>query len=190
MANPFLSDRGVTRSVLGRDLVFYPVTVWTAFKLKPLAKSIGKSLQTFFSGGATLQTSKQQDVTEGTEGGAFQRVRELQAIDPKLAEMRHVYMQAAIDDLIDTAMQPDTAHLVVDVICDCLRNEGITPPKSTEEKRRFLENLSSDAFTEILMGIYEANKAIFSPLVQAVRARFGALQESQKAPAAPTTGSS
>jgi hypothetical protein len=183
MGLSFLSDRSVTSTVAGRDLKFFPVSVWTALKLRKISSTIAKSAAVLFEGGEALRSSKFREVYEGGKGGdgGIQRDREMQAIDPKLAEMRHLHRQAAIDDLLNTLMLEENGFLLADFIKDSLREESIDFSNSSDGRRKFLETLSVDILAEIVAGLIQANKAVFDPLVAWVREMIARAQRANEA---------
>lgn len=190
MALSFLSDRSVVHQVLGRDLKFYPISVWTVFRLKGISKTIAKTIATLFEGGDGLRSSDSKETVEGGATGAYQRHRKLDAVAPNIFELRHTHKQVAIDDLVDTLMQEQNCFLLADLIIDSLRDEAKElRGMATDQKRKWLEEMGVDALMECLIGMSKANKAVFDPLVKWAQSALASVRRSDEpvpaAPAAP-----
>lgn len=160
----FLSDRSVTLPVEGQDHKFYPVSVKTVFKLRTVGKTLGKALQALFAGGKEDSSQKSSEIAETAPGGAYQKNLSIDAISPELAELRYKQKQKAIEDLMDAILSEDSSFLLVDLVVDSMRDAGFPKNMSTSQKAEWLQNCSATAMVEMVIGVIEANKSLFSPL--------------------------
>lgn len=160
----FLSDRSVTMPVEGVEHRFYPVSVKTIFRLKTVSKTIAKSIQALLSGGKEDTTQKSSEIAETAPGGAYQKNISIDAISPELAELRYKQKQKALEELVDTVLSEDSSFLLVDMIADSMRDAGFPKNMSTSQKAEWVGNCSATALVEMIIGVIEANKSLFSPL--------------------------
>lgn len=194
----FLSRRGVTRKVLDAELTFFPLSMTTSLLFRSALKDLFKAIATFFfdDSSAARTVNKTQIIGEGKEPGTKTETS-FQAIDPRLAEQRHLFRQAAIDSIVDTMLHPGNSLLYSTVIHDSLRVPSNEWPRTEDEARAYLNGVSADAFFELVMGVVEANKSVIDPLVQrllSAREQLASAQQpldptQNKTPEAKSSGS-
>lgn len=178
MGLTFLSSSKVTREVLGQPVDFYPITVYQLFQLRKIGKTVTKAVAVLLGGNSGTKDTKKKETYDKAAAGempAMQSENETRAMDPRLYETIHLHRQAAIDDVIDTLMQDESMGILCDVIHDSMRSKD--KPKDTAGKIKFMQDITGDALTQILLGILEANKSMFDPLGQWGKAALERLKE-------------
>lgn len=163
----FLTPKGTTHKVNECDLVFYPVSISTAFNLKRIAKPLASAFAVLFSDnsgdrGHTSMTSK------GDDGEDIEQIT-VNPMSVELANLRAAQKEKAILDFIEAFTEKASTDVIIRVIMDSLRDE-FQRKQEQADVDEFKENLDTDTTMQLLHGVAKANKGVFGPFVGKVEA--------------------
>jgi len=160
---PFLeASNGVSRTVMGTDYQFFPVSAGKLFKLKKLAGPIGKLLDSLQKN-TNSTSSKISRMNETETEGAVETI-ETNAIDPKLEEQMALRRQFAITELIEALTDDRNIAAVGDLLIDSIKETFPRGDAGNPSGAEFIQSLPLPALADMVIGVVEANKEVFGPL--------------------------
>lgn len=153
-------------SILGkvgdREFRFYASSGAVLFKLRPVAKVIGRAVAAF-----TYRPEEETGYTRREWKGEAEGVEvTVPATDAKLAEQRYAQHREAVEALIDAFLDEKNAPLVALLIHDSMRDEFGSRKKSfsTAEAEEFLGAYDVGTIVLLLTHVLNANKQSLGPL--------------------------
>lgn len=163
----FLTPKGICHEVNGIELMFYPISISTAFNLKQVARPLASSFATLMSDnsgdrGHTSMTSKGQD------GEDIEQIT-VNPMSVELANLRASQKEKAILDFIEAFTEPRSTNVIIRVLMDSLRDEF---PRKQEQQdvEDFKDKLDTSTTMQLLHGVMKANKGVFGPFTKRIEA--------------------
>jgi hypothetical protein len=181
---PFFTQNSVLRTIGDRQYRFYPIGIKTTFKLKSVAKQLGKAFATF-----TTSTDRDSHVQESvlTREDGSQRVAEDWGITPEMASLRLEQQTEAISDLIEAFAKEEHMAILAEIIMSSLRDEDFDGARPEQ----FLDSITLDILPDLLFGVVEANKGVLGPLSKMLQTKMqqNPSEEKEKQPDSSQTPS-
>lgn len=159
----FLSPSGITHKIAGKDYTFYPISVQMAFRLRTMGSKMMAAFGALFVD-TSADVGSHNRIVSDSQGSAVNEIT-VDPIDPRLAEIRAEHKQKAFQSLFDAIVNDDNKEILAEVVMDSLKDvfgEGARP--SPDE---FLADVPLPVFTEMLIGVFKANKGVLGPLGEA-----------------------
>jgi hypothetical protein len=161
---PFLdAAEPVSKSIQGEPVNFYPISAGKIFKLKGLAKPIGKILASI-GGGKDDTIGSETTRFAGTDNDPAGETIKIQAINPVLEQQRADRKQKAVSELIDALTDDSNIGIVGEILIDSMRDVFPRGDKDNPPGRQFIVSLDLPILAEMVAGVLAANKEIFGPL--------------------------
>ncbi len=154
----FISPQGTEYTVAGKALMFYPVSVKTAFKLKGVAKPIASALTKLFQKDGPLKQTTVLDTVEGNQ-------TDIQPLSIEAAKFIQESHSSAAQEIFDTLTNEKTLLVIGELIMDSLRDDYKRHPAPTEAQiQEFVDSLDLEVIAQMAIGVVKANTKLFHPL--------------------------
>lgn len=171
----FGDPTAIIHRVGNKDMEFKPISVGTMFKLRTMAKPIAKAFAVLTSSSAKDTASIFREFGDPlldernkpimVEGKPVRNAETIvEAIDPKLAEMRTKSRSEAIEEIIAAISSDEGTDTLGKIIMESIGLTGndAPPPKA------FFDAITVDHLTALIVGVGKANKGVFGPLTEAL----------------------
>lgn len=165
----------IEHKVGDNTLKFYPISVKTLFKLKAFLGPFGKAIATFTASNQNDQArigremnapyvgddGKPYKIAQSDKSFALVRDTEttIEAIDPKLAEVREAQRLRAIENITTMLSEEKNLETIAEIVIDSLRFPDRPPPA-----QEFIREVPVPLMFEFVMGVIHANKGVFAPV--------------------------
>jgi hypothetical protein len=162
----FLSPSHIESVVGGETHLFYPISVEMAFRLRNMGSGMAAAFGALF-----VDTSNDYGTTNRTVSDdntkAVQSEMIIDPIEPKIAEIRAAQKERAFQAMFESIVNDKNKEVLAEVIMDSMR--GLFPDKANRPPvKEFLDVVPLPCFTEMLIGVFKANKGVLGPLGQTI----------------------
>lgn len=156
----FIESPVVEHRVGDRTVGFRPISVQTLFKLRRIAKPFAKALPVLLDGGKNDVKSEIRDFPG--EGA----VSIVEAIDPKLAQIRHDQRERAWQSLFEEGLHDETLAVLGEIVLkSCGRSLFGENERDWPTPQAFMaEPQVAACFGDLIAGTLKANKGVLGPL--------------------------
>lgn len=156
----FLNPGFVELEVGGKLLKFYPMSIRALPKLHTLIKPFVKAVSGFFATTDNDVEREFKDINDVTSGGSVRHTH-VKAADLQVSKYRDEQMEKRISSLVDTILEESNHEQLAVLIIDSLRDEW---PDAKPSPSDFLSSMDLAILADLLLGVFEANKVVFSRL--------------------------
>lgn len=164
----FLAPTYIEHEVGGETLKFWPVSLGVAVKLRAIGAPLAEALSILFAPTDNDATV----IIREFEGGDGGKEKVVEAVDPKLAEMRDKQRADALSKAIKTLSDSKNLGVIGEIIMDSMR-ENFPKSEPRPPGLEVMNELPLKPLKEIIMGIVKANKDVLGPFAEKAQERLG-----------------
>ena len=159
----FIAPEFVEHTIQEKFLHFYPISVKSAFRIRPIAQPIAKALSALL--GRHDNDVAQKVRTKMRDGKVEDQDIQTEAIPKELAELRSKEREKAVSEAIMVLLDPDNSVIIGLLLADSLR-EIFPRDLSASDAKQFVDDLPAPVLSEFLTGLAKANKKVLGPLAE------------------------
>lgn len=164
MAHDWLGGKTVEKEIDGTMVTFYRIPAGTLRKFNAIAGLIGKSLGVLFD--SREHDSRQERIQVPSEfrddnGPLYEIKSTVDAVDPKIAEVRRAQVEEGIEKFINTLVGPEAMTIMCEIIGRSAREEF---KDYKDDYSKLQDILDPMTMFQMLKGAWEASAGDFAEL--------------------------
>jgi hypothetical protein len=161
----------ITREIEGHQVQFHPISVGALFELRRIAKPLVGAISTLFpTTPPELERTLVKRTMHDNSGTANEEIYE--GVSPDLESTRVRARQEAMQNAVETLLDPGNAKTVGRLVMDSCRELFPRGDKSNPKPDEFMRDLDTDIAIGFLRGVAEANVSVLGPFGDLLKARL------------------